>query len=118
MQLLTVGNPKLVKKSAFLCKFHRGLDTSTLIDRFNFEAWQQLTEYFGTQDYAKWDLGLCPAPITLIRIKTTVSHTGFLEEMLSNPFKNISIIEKNRQVKKWKTANHYFLQRKENQLQK
>ena len=79
MQLLTVGNPTLVQKSAFLCKFHRGLDTSTLIDRFNFEAWQQLTDYFGTQDYAKWDLGLCPAPITLIRIKTTVLHTGFLE---------------------------------------
>lgn len=79
MQLLTVGNPTIVQKTALLCKFHRGLDTSTLIDRFNFEAWQQLVDYFGTEDYKKWDLSLCPAPIKLTRIKTTYPHIGFLD---------------------------------------
>lgn len=79
IQLLTIGNPTLVQKSAFMCKFHRGLDTSTLIDRFNFEAWSQLVKYFGGADYSKWDLTLCPAPIFLTRIKTGVAHTGFLE---------------------------------------
>jgi hypothetical protein len=80
MQLFTVGNPTLVQKSAFLCKFHRGLDTSTLIDRFNFEAWQQLVECFGTENYKKWDTRLCPVPIKLTRIKTTYPHTGFLDK--------------------------------------
>ncbi len=39
MRLLTVGQPTLLQKAVFLCKFHRGLDTSTFVDRFNFEAW-------------------------------------------------------------------------------
>lgn len=80
MQLLTVGNPTIVQKSALLCKFHRGLDTATLIDRFNFEAWQQLVDCFGTENYQKWDTSLCPIPIKLTRIKTTFTHTGFLDK--------------------------------------
>lgn len=50
MQLFTVGNPTIVQKTALLCKFHRGLDTSTLIDRFNFEAWEQLVNCFDISD--------------------------------------------------------------------
>ncbi|WP_428324348.1 tyrosine-type recombinase/integrase [Nitrosopumilus sp.] len=80
MQLFTVGNPTLVQKTALLCKFHRGLDTSTLIDRFNFEAWSQLAECFGTENYKKWDTKLCPVPVKLTRIKTTYPHTGFLDK--------------------------------------
>ena len=80
MQLFTVGNPTIVQKSALLCKFHRGLDTVTLIDRFNFEAWEQLVSCFGTENYKKWDVKLCPVPIKLTRIKTSYQHTGFLEK--------------------------------------
>lgn len=80
MQLFTVGNPTLVQKTALLCKFHRGLDTSTLIDRFNFEAWEQLVSCFGTENYKKWDVNLCPVPIKLTRMKTTYTHTGFLDK--------------------------------------
>ena len=39
MKLLTVGQPSITEKAVFLCKFHRGLDNSTITDRFNFEAW-------------------------------------------------------------------------------
>lgn len=80
MQLFTVGNPTIVQKAALLCKFHRGLDTSTLIDRFNFEAWSQLVKCFGTENYKKWDTSLCPVPIKLTRIKTSYPHTGFLDK--------------------------------------
>ncbi|PBO84881.1 MAG: hypothetical protein COA77_07270 [Thaumarchaeota archaeon] len=80
MQLFTVGNPTLVQKSALLCKFHRGLDTSTLIDKFNFEAWEQLVNCFGTENYKKWDVKLCPVPIKLTRMKTSYQHTGFLDK--------------------------------------
>jgi hypothetical protein len=79
MKLLTVGRPTLTEKAVFLCKFHRGLDASTLVDRFNFQAWRQLVEYFGTEKYHNWDLIKCPVPIILSRIKTDFRHTGFLE---------------------------------------
>lgn len=79
MKILTVGRPSLVQKAVFLCKFHRGLDSSTLADRFNFEAWPQLVEYFGTEKYRNWDLSKCPVPIKLVRIKTSFQHVGFLD---------------------------------------
>jgi hypothetical protein len=79
MKILTVGRPSLLQKAVFLCKFHRGLDSSTLADRFNFEAWPQLVEYFGTEKYQNWDLEKCPVPIKLVRIKTSFQHVGFLD---------------------------------------
>jgi len=79
LSLLTIGKPSLTEKAVFLCKFQRGLDSSTLVDRFNFEVWQKLVESFGTEDYAKWDLKKCPIMIELTRVKTNVSHFGFLD---------------------------------------
>lgn len=79
MELLTVGKPTQVQKAVFLVKFHRGLDISTLIDRFNFEAWDQLVKAFGTEDYKKWDLSKCPVEVKLTRIKTACSHIGYLD---------------------------------------
>lgn len=79
LKILTLGQPSLTEKALFLCKFQRGLDSSTLVDRFNFEAWSQLVESFGTEDYTKWDLKKCPIIIELKRVKTNVSHFGFLD---------------------------------------
>lgn len=79
LRILTVGQPSLTERAVFLCKFQRGLDSSTLVDRFNFEVWSQLVEAFGTEDYSKWDLKKCPISIGLKRVKTNVSHSGFLD---------------------------------------
>ena len=79
MKLLTVGQPSLTEKAVFLVKFQRGLDASTLADRFNFEAWTQICDYFGTEQYQRWDLDKCPIPIRLTRIKTGFNHVGFLD---------------------------------------
>ncbi len=79
LEILSVGNPSITEKVVFLCKFQRGLDSSTLVDRFNFEVWSQLVEAFGTEDYPKWDLKKCPILIGLSRVKTNVSHSGFLD---------------------------------------
>ncbi len=79
MKLLTVGGPSITEKAVFLCKFHRGLDTSTLSDRFNFEAWEQLEQYFSSENHNSWDIQKCPVPIKLVRIKTGFLHTGFLD---------------------------------------
>ena len=66
-------------RALMLCKFQRGLDTTTLVDRFNHEAWDQLVKYFGTEDHKKWNTSKCPAPVTLVRVKTSFKHTGFLD---------------------------------------
>lgn len=79
LKILTMGKPSLTERAVFLCKFQRGLDSSTLVDRFNFDAWSQLVEVFGTEDYTKWDLSKCPILIGLRRVKTNVSHSGFLD---------------------------------------
>jgi len=79
MKFLTVGKPSVMEKALFLCKFHRGLDRTTLVDRFNFEAWEQLVKYFGSPNYVSWDLDMCPVPISLIRIKVDYKHIGFLD---------------------------------------
>lgn len=79
MNMLTVGKPSITQKAVFLCKFQRGLDTTTLCDRFNFQAWDQLVNYFGIDQYLKWDLSKCPAPIKLTRMKTDFPHIGFLD---------------------------------------
>lgn len=79
MKILTVGKPSILQKAVFICKFQRGLDSSTLADRFNFEAWPQIVKHFGTEQYMMWDLEKCPVPVKLVRIKTGFLHTGFLD---------------------------------------
>ena len=59
--LLTMGQPTILQKAVFLCKFHRGLDTYTLVDRFNFEAWDPIVKSFGTSDWNQWDLKNVPS---------------------------------------------------------
>ena len=79
MEFLTTGKPSITEKAMFLCKFHRGLDVSTLVDRFNYEAWEQAVRWFGSDDHNSWDLEKCPVPIRLMRIKTGFKHVGFLD---------------------------------------
>ncbi|ABK77732.1 integrase [Cenarchaeum symbiosum A] len=79
MALMTTGGPSLLEKAVFLSKWHRGLDVSTLTDRFNYEAMPQLVEYFQSENPQLWDPGLCPVPIKLARVKTDFEHTGFLD---------------------------------------
>ena len=79
MEFLTTGKPSITEKAIFMCKFHRGLDVSTMVDRFNYEAWEQITKWFSSEDHNSWDLNKCPVPISLIRIKVDFKHTGFLE---------------------------------------
>ena len=68
-----------IEKAVFMCKFHRGLDSATFADRFNFEAWSQIVDHFGTDDSELWDITKCPVPIKLVRVKTNYRHTGFLD---------------------------------------
>ena len=88
LKILTIGQPTTMQKAVFLCKFHRGLDTSTFVDRFNFEAWEQIVNVFDTDKYDTWDLRLCPIPIKLTRVKTRIKHVGFLDIDAINALKS------------------------------
>jgi len=78
-QLINQGKANPLEKAVVLCRFHRGLDSSTLADRFNFQAWEQLVKWFGHSDFENWDLTKCPVPIRVSRVKTNYLHTGYLE---------------------------------------
>lgn len=80
VNLITLGGASITEKAVMLCKLHRGLDASTLCENFNFYAWEQIVEHFGTEDHTKWDIKtMCPVPIKLTRLKSDFSHVGFLE---------------------------------------
>lgn len=78
-KILTIPKIQPIESAVFLCKFQRGLDSSTLADRFNFEAWPSLIKHFGSDDPESWDLTNTPVPISLARVKTGFMHTGFLD---------------------------------------
>ena len=77
--MLTDGKSTVRDKAVLLSKFHRGLDLSTMADRFNYTAFDQIAAHMGSDDPASWDLDKCPVPVTLTRVKTDYKHVGFLE---------------------------------------
>ena len=77
--MLKDGNPGLKMKTVMLIKLHSGMDSSTFADRFNYEGYSQITKHFGTDDHKSWNLEKCPVPIKLVRVKTNVQYTTFLE---------------------------------------
>ncbi len=78
--MVLLGSPTPRDLATIMIMFHRGLDKSTMCDRFNFQAWEQLVDYFGTESWNDWDLAKCPVPIELVRLKTDVESFGFLEK--------------------------------------
>lgn len=79
LDMLTTGRTSVLDRAVVLCKFHRGLDNVTFADRFNFQAWEQLIKYFGTEQFENWDLTKCPAPIKLTRVKTNYNHRSYID---------------------------------------
>ena len=87
-KILTIAKPTVMEKAVVLAKFHRGLDNSTFADRFNYSVWEQMSEWFGTEEYKTWDVRKCPVPIKLTRIKTSYHHVGFLDIDAVNAIKD------------------------------
>ena len=78
-KMMTAGGMDAMGRAVVMVKFQAGLDASTMADRFNFEAYGQIIRHFGTEDYEAWDLDKCPVPIGLVRVKTNVRHTTFID---------------------------------------
>ena len=66
------------EKAALMAKFQAGLDSSTMADRFNYQGYAQIVRHFRTDDHHVWDLGRCPVPIRLDRVKTGAPYTTFI----------------------------------------
>ena len=77
--MLQDGNPGIMMKTIMLIQLQSGMDSSTFTDRFNYKGYPQIIKYFKTDDHPSWNLDMCPAPIKLVRVKTNVQYTTFLE---------------------------------------
>ena len=78
-KMMTIGGMNVALKAIMMIKFQAGLDASTFADRFNFEGYPQIIKHFGIEDYEAWDLGRCPVPIRLVRVKTGMAYTTFID---------------------------------------
>ena len=78
-KMMTVGSWDVMQKAMMMAKFQAGLDASTLADRFNFEAYPQIVRHFRIEECGAWDLDRCPVPIRLVRVKTGMEYTTFMD---------------------------------------
>ena len=78
-KMMTASKVNLMVRAVMLVKFQAGLDSSTLADRFNFYAYQQIAKWCGTDDHNMWETDKCPIPVQLVRVKTVVKYTTFID---------------------------------------
>ena len=78
-RMLQKGKPGIMMHTIMLIQLQSGMDVSTLTDRFNYEGYSQIVKYFKTDNHRSWNLEKCPIPIRLVRVKTNVQYTTFLE---------------------------------------
>ena len=78
-KMMTASKVDLMVRAVILVKFQAGLDSSTLADRFNFYAHQQIAKWCGADDHKAWGHDKCPIPIHLVRVKTGIKYTTFID---------------------------------------
>ena len=78
-RMLQKGKPGIMMHTIMLIQLQSGMDVSTLTYRFNYEGYSQIVKYFKTENHKSWNLEMCPVPIKLVRVKTNVQYTTFLE---------------------------------------
>ena len=87
-KIVQIGCRDLMQRALVLVQFQAGLDASTLADRFNFEAYGQIVEHFGTGDHEKWNPGMCPVSIRLTRVKTRTPHITCIDRDATNALRS------------------------------
>lgn len=78
-RVLSTGGLSARDRSIILVVTQSGMDDSTLAEVFNYVAYPQLVKHFGTSDWKKWDLRLCPVRIDLYRPKSDYRYYTFLD---------------------------------------
>ena len=96
-KMLQQGNPGIMMKTVILIKFQSGMDSSTLVDRFNYEGYPQIVKHFKTDDHKLWDIDRCPVPIRVVRVKTNVQYLTFIDR---------DAVTQLKEYLTWKEAKH------------
>ena len=78
-KMMTTSKIDLTIHAVMMVKFQAGLDSSTLADRFNYQAYSQISKFCGTTNHRDWDVDKCPIPIKLVRVKTGVQFITFFD---------------------------------------
>ena len=78
-KMLQNGKPNIMMRTIMLILLQSGMDISTFTDRFNYEGYSQIVKHFKTADHAAWNLDTCPVQIKLVRVKTDVLYTTFID---------------------------------------
>lgn len=110
--MLTEGKPSTTEKGVILCKFHAGLDNSTFVDRFNYEAFPQLCEYFETDRFEEWNLKKCPAMINITRIKVGFRHVSCLDKDAISQLQKVLALREKKTGRKMEKGEAIFLNQK------
>ena len=111
-KMMTVGSMDVMLKAVIMIKFQAGLDASTLADRFNFETYPQIVKHFGIDDYEAWDLGRCPVPIRLVRVKTSMAYTTFIDRDAVSHLQDYLRWREFREGKKYDPSGPLFVTRR------
>ena len=96
-KILQNGKPSITVRTVMMIKLQSGMDSATLADCFNCEGYPQLVQYFKTADHESWDVDACPVPIKLVRVKTGVPYTTFLDR---------DAVTQLKEYLTWKEARH------------
>ena len=86
--MLVYGRIDHTVRAMMLVTLQTGLDSNTLADRFNYQAYPQISKFCGTTDYEEWNLDKCPIPISLVHAKTGVRFTTFIDRDALSAIKN------------------------------
>ena len=78
-KMMTANKVDLMVRAVMLVKFQAGMDSSTLADRFNFYAYPQMAKWCGADDHKTWEKDKCPIPVQLVRVKTGIKYTTFVD---------------------------------------
>ena len=91
--MMTANKVDLMVRAVMLVKFQAGLDSSTLADRFNFYAYQQIAKWCGADDYNMWETDKCPIPVHLVRVKTGIKYTTFIDCDALDASQDLPVVE-------------------------
>ena len=111
-KMMTMGSMDMVMKAVMMIKFQAGLDSSTFADRFNFEAYPQIVRHFGIEDYEAWDFGRCPVPVRLVRVKTSMEYTTFIDRDAVSHLRDYLRWREFREGQKYDSSEPLFVTRR------
>ena len=78
-KMIQNGKPSLTARTVMMIMLQSGMDASTVSDRFNYEGYLQIVKHFETADHKLWNLSKFPVKIKLMRVKTDMWYTTFID---------------------------------------